>query len=478
MSTQQSWARTLFSKGKWYIISSAFTKGLALLLLPVYTRYLSPADYGTLSTLTAMSQFLPVLISLYLDSAFGRYYFEYKDDHEKLKSLFSSIYWFVVIWGGIIVFVAISSSPVWVKYFAKDVPLFWVILSFVPALLSQIGTLGVVFLRQSLQARTTATLEITTSLIGVAVTLPLLILAKLGVEARLWGAFTTAVFLFAYYTVYFRRHKLLSFKIDASMLKTCLVYSIPLIPNIAGGWIAQFSDRLVLARYTNPQSVGVYSLAATLGTLMYVIQDALTQVSSPLSMSNLVSNKNEALPRMAKLSLFLWGMMLLADLMLTLFTPELLFIFATKKYESASTAVGIMGFAYVLSAQNRVFSDIVSYHKQTWVISSGGILMASVSLGLNLLLVPRFGWIASSWSFVFATLSMVLWVALWGRRWEKIPLKYSKYCVLFLLFAAAQYVNYKLCFPAWDLIGLCVKIGLSVAFGLSVYFLIGKKNAV
>ena len=70
-----------------------------------------------------------------------------------------------------------------------------------------------------------------------------------------------------------------------------LLYSIPLIPNIAGGWINGFSDRLIISKYVDYTATGIYSLAANLAFLLYVVQDSITQVQGALSMSGLLKDR-------------------------------------------------------------------------------------------------------------------------------------------------------------------------------------------
>ena len=64
-----NWGNKIFKKGKWYLLSSIFTKGLSILLLPVYTYYLSTEEFGILQTLSAVAGILPMFISLALDRA-------------------------------------------------------------------------------------------------------------------------------------------------------------------------------------------------------------------------------------------------------------------------------------------------------------------------------------------------------------------------------------------------------------------------
>lgn len=75
-----SWLRTIFRYGKWYLLSSLFTKGIGVILLPLYTNNLSTTEYGTLQTLNSIAALLPIILSCSLDSAFGRFFHDYKYD--------------------------------------------------------------------------------------------------------------------------------------------------------------------------------------------------------------------------------------------------------------------------------------------------------------------------------------------------------------------------------------------------------------
>lgn len=468
-----SWLKLVWAKGRWYLVSSLFTKGLNLLLLPLYTRYLSPSGFGELNTLLSMVQILAIAISLYLDAAFARYFHEYKYDHERLRALFSTAYWFVLGWGTFVLLVTLSTVPYWVRHFAS-VPMNYIVLAFVPALFAQIAQLGLVFLRQSLDTRRTTALDIAAAVISTAVTVPLLVVWHWGVQARLVGLIFPAVFLFLYYTWYFRSRGLLGPVFEIPLLQECLVYSIPLIPNVASGWISGMSDRLVLAKYADMSAVGLYSLAASLATLLYVLQDAITQVTCAATMSGLVKDRVATIGKLEKLSFVLWGIMLTADLGLAAFSREFVWVFTTKAYADAAAVVGIYALVYVLAPQYRIFSDIISYHRKTWVISTAAVLMAVLSLLLNLALVPRFGYISAAYTFVLATLVYTAWIYFWCRRYEAISLPWTRMATLLLAFAGSYAASQHL--QDMTLINWFAKLVLILCF-IGLFFVLARSHA-
>lgn len=402
-------------------------------MLPVYTRYLSPADFGMLNILNSIGQFLPIIISLYIDSAFGRYFHEDKVDHQRLRKLFSTTYWFVTVYGSFVVVISLISAPLWIGSIAQ-IPFSYLFLTFIPVLLMQLGQLGTVYLRQSLDSRRSTLLEVGTALLSIAITLPLIILIDMGVMAKLVGSMVSATFLLFYYGRYFYRKNLLGFEWDFQVLRRSLIYSLPLLPSVVGGWISGMSDRLILAKYANVEAVGIYSLAASLATILYVIQDAITQVTGPVSMSGLIHDREATLNKIARLSLMLWATMLFADFALVLFSKEIIAVLATKAYVRSTVLIGICAFAYVISPQYRLFMDILSYHKKMWIVTTAGLLSALVSVVLNVVFIPQFGYFATAWSFVLSTAVTASWIVCWARYYERIPLPWLKFFLLTCIF--------------------------------------------
>jgi O-antigen/teichoic acid export membrane protein len=435
-----SWFRTITGKGKWYLLSSAMTKGLSILLLPIYTRYLSPSEYGVLNTLASIAQLLPIFISLYLDAAFGRFYHSMKVDPLQLRRLFSTVYWFVLLNGTVVLTLSLSTLPFWALKLLR-VPSTLYFLALVPTVFLQVAQLGLVFLRQSLEAPRTTFLEVSSAILVAAITLPLLIGAHLGVMARLMGSAGSALYLFIFYTAFLLKKGILAFQFDPKTLRKCLAFSLPLVPNIAGGWIAGLSDRLVLTAYVDTTATGIYSLAINLAALLYVLQDAITQVSSPISVSGLVHDREATKRKMSVLSLTLWAVMLMADAGLVLFGREIIAIFATHKYADAAGLVGFLGLTYVFASQYRVFSDVLTYHQKTWVISTAAIIMAAMGLGMNLVLVPRYGYLASVGAIVSSTIAYTVWIFVWSQRIDPVKIHTFRMLAVLTVFGAMVVVG-------------------------------------
>ena len=75
-----------------YGTGRALQKFLVALLLPLYTAFLSPADYGILGMVVAVTTFLDVFVTLGFDVAFSRFYFDDKDEAARKRVITNTFY--------------------------------------------------------------------------------------------------------------------------------------------------------------------------------------------------------------------------------------------------------------------------------------------------------------------------------------------------------------------------------------------------
>jgi O-antigen/teichoic acid export membrane protein len=456
----------------WYIVPNLLTKASSFFLLPIYTRYLSPTDYGILGNLQAVSLLLPILISLYLDSAFGRYYYlERAVSEERVKRLYSTHFWFVCLWGGIVTIVGLIISTFTLVPLV-EVPFFpYMPLVFIPPVLSQLAIMGSQVFRANLRAREIGIVRVASFVASTSLILVLLVPCKMGVLARLYGAAIGPLINFIVFTVIAVRNSLLEFVFDATILRRSLAYALPMVPNIAGGWITRASDKLILTYYGALSDVGLYVLATQIAYILYLVNDSMTQVQGPIGMSALTDDAQKGRKQIsAFLSFYVW-VVLLFYLGLAFFSKEVLYFLTDEKFHLAYKVVWIVAFEYVLSGIYRIFTTIISFHGKTWVISSGAILSALGDLVMNLVLIPRFGQLGAAGSTVLSVAIYTLWIVYWAQKTSPTPIDHgivrTSFLVALILLVVQQVLQANEWFGFWQTFGLKVLI-ISI-YGLMVF---------
>ena len=411
--------------GSWYFAASVLTKLAGLVLVPIYTDYLSPSEYGVLGTLDAVSRLLPLFISLYLDASFIRFYYtERRTSAEGVRRLYSTQFWFVVFWGSGVCLVGLVLAPTLIQPLVDTPFLPYMPLVFAAPLFTQLGIMGSQVMRADLHAREVSVINLGSFVATAAVSLTLLIGFGYGVTSLLWGLTAGPFFSFVVFTVIAVRRRLLVWTFDWSTLRRSLLFSLPLMPNLAGGWINGFSNRIILASYGTLSEVGLFTISAQLAYVMYFLTDAVTQVQDPIGMSALTDDPEAGKRQIAEFfSVFCWSV-LAAFLAVTLFSKEVVSLITASAYHSAYALVGVFAFAYVGGAVYRVFTVVLTYHRRLWVIGAGAVVSAALNLILMFLLVPSYGQTAAAWSFLGSTLMYTFWIAWWSQRTDRVPLNW------------------------------------------------------
>jgi len=91
-----------------YGVGSIIARVLGVLLLPLYTRYLSPSDYGQIETLVALSAVLTALVAQGMKSAFFRFYFD-SAEPERRHLVVRTAFWYVMAASTVVSWRALSS---------------------------------------------------------------------------------------------------------------------------------------------------------------------------------------------------------------------------------------------------------------------------------------------------------------------------------------------------------------------------------
>ena len=79
-----------------YTFSSLLTKAIGFLLLPIYTLFLTPEDYGITNLVNSFTSVATYIVAFSLYVAVIRFYVDYKDEQDKLKRFYGTIVTFVL----------------------------------------------------------------------------------------------------------------------------------------------------------------------------------------------------------------------------------------------------------------------------------------------------------------------------------------------------------------------------------------------
>ena len=255
-----------------YGLGSIVARVLGVLLLPLYTRYLSPSDYGLIETLVALSAVLTALVAQGMKSAFFRFYFD-SAEPERRHLVVRTAFWYVMAASTAVTIAGIALAPQvsWLLFgthghrglVTAAFIGFWAALNY-----EQMTSLFRVEQRST--AYVTATLA--NVAITIAATILLVVVFDKGPLGVLIGNFTGTLIVYAALLLY-SRHAL-GFQFDRTLYRAMNRFGLPLVPSAVALWLTNFSDRFFLIKLADAHEVGLYSIGVRVASAIVLLLTA------------------------------------------------------------------------------------------------------------------------------------------------------------------------------------------------------------
>lgn len=397
------WKSSVTRGAFWYSLTGLLASGTNVLLLPLLTRWMSPDEFGILSTGTALIALLIPLVTVGLGSAVVRYHFEYLNDRERFGRFFSTAFWFQIAAVGSLLIIACalfgSGAVVSVAGLSSVhiVPLLLVV-ALVPA--RDIGN-------QLLTARqkhgNASINQLVSFALATGITLLLVGSFDLGALGRLYGLVAGA---FAAALMLYRSPGIISNLIrcwDWEELGVALRFGMPFVPHAAAIAALAAIDKLVLRHYLDFEEVGIYSAAMTVSMGMSFITIGLSKSWGPRFFQLREQGDDAAVLRGQ------WGVLCVMPLLVAGFGilhPVVYPLLVDPRYLEGMSLLPVLAMAAFGIGMFMTQIPYINYLKKTiWLpaISGSGALMIFV---LSVFMVPKFGLKGAAWSTALAHLIM------------------------------------------------------------------------
>ena len=427
---------------------------LAVLLLPVYTRYLSPSDYGTVETLIALTTVLVIVLRMGITSAFFRFYFDSPDATHRRLVLRTS-FWFTMGTATIGLVAGFALSPeISTALFGSSDDAELVMAAFV-ALWAQMNYEQLASLFR-VEERSVAfvTASLANIFLTIGATLTLVVALDKGPLGVIVGNFTGTLLVYAALVGY--RREQLGLQFDRSLLREMNRFGTPLVPTALFLWVTNFSDRIFLVKLADTADVGLYSVGVRIASAMALLLTAFRTAWPAFAYS--IEDDREARRTYAFVLTYLVLLTSWVATGLALLSPWLVDWIAAPSFASSSRVVGPLAFSVVAFAGYVVVAIGVGRARRTqfnWVVTGAA---AAVNVALNLMLIPPYGIMGAAVATIAAYVTMFAGMAWWAQRIYPVPYQWRR-----VLTAALTAV-------ALAVVGKLVGGGLVVALALALVY--------
>ncbi len=393
------------------------SKVIQFVLIPFYTGILNPSEYGTVDMLQTISMLLIPIFSLTISESVFRYGMDNETDN---KSVFTSGLFVTICGGMLMVLLSVLVQGSIPNIFEKSIYI-WLITSY--SICNMLRTVTSQFLRAigKVKIFTIDNVIQTASIVGL--NLVLLLGFDMGIEGYMLGYvlgnLISAVFGFGAGKLW----KYVSItRINKTVLRTMLAFSVPLILNTICWWISSSTDKLMLVGFVGTLANGLYSVAHKIPSIITIVVGVFIQAWQ--ISANEEFNKKDTSEFYSQIleALTMFSFVISSGLML--FSKlEIRIITNSEYYDAWSAMIAlIVGMAFFSFAQ--FLGTIYTANKKTAMAMITNLLGAIVNVILNYIFIPKWGAVGAAIATSFSYL--VLWLVRVVTTQKIVKLKYNK----------------------------------------------------
>ncbi|HVY79249.1 MAG TPA: lipopolysaccharide biosynthesis protein [Solirubrobacterales bacterium] len=452
--------RRLATTGAAYTAASIVSKLIAVALLPLYTRYLTPTDYGYAEVMFAAVVSVSIVVRFGMIEALLRFY--YRDDEDPSRVVatsFAALFWLATA----AALVALPfAKPISEALLAKPAP---------DLARVAIGGLWVATMFEFLltlfrleeRARAFFVTTMLNVLTSIGLTVVLVVGAGEGARGLLLGSYASgAAFVLALIWVH-RGH--LSLRFERPLLRRLLRFGLPTMPAELSLYALNFVDRLILLRSAGAAEAGLYSLAVKFAQAVNVLVRGFQLAWPPLAYS--IRDDGEARRTYAAVvTWFVTGCAFVVTGM-WLFSRWIVRALTTPQFYDSFEAIGLVATGVTLYALYMVLVVILGRTGRTEFNFPAAAAALAANVALNLLLVPALDIVGAGLALVASYMVVLALMYGFTQRLFPVPYEWGRLARIVLISAALVGLG-ELLLPTDGLAGLTLRFGLWLVYPLAL----------
>ncbi|MFC2087676.1 lipopolysaccharide biosynthesis protein [Bacteroidota bacterium] len=422
--------KPIAKEGSTYFIFNSLAKALGLILLPIYTRYFTPDDYGKLSMVEIIINLFIPIFSLSLISASSRFYFDYKENSKEQKQLLGNIFSFITMSGFVMFFIFLFLSKRYASIIFSDLPFFPFIIAGLSISLFRIFfNYKLNIYRAQQKAVRYGTLNLLFFSLNLVAAIIVVVVLKQSVEVKVITDMVLAFCLFILVCILlFKDIKLI---LSFQKIKSLLRYSAPLIPHELSGVIFTTIDRIFIASLISFQQVGIYSLAVKIALALSLLLEAFRLAYNPFYFKTASSNLSEGKRLFSRMATYLLLVLGFISIALIFFSKEIIMVISSKEYYEAQVILPVILSTYIFRGVYYFTVVGLFFQKKTYQVTIITFSTSIINIILNFFFIKALGSIGAAYATLISIFLSAVLSFYFSQRSIKIMYEYKRILILF-----------------------------------------------
>lgn len=420
-----------------YTSGQVLTKASAFLLIPLYTRYLTPDDYGIVGYLQFLMAILGTILMFGFYGAQTRFFYQYKNDSRVIgEFLFSINVWLVAILLPSLLLVIFFGENIYQIIGPDDIPFHpYILIVAVTTFFSILNQLVISYWMARKEYLRTTLLQLLLFSFTTGFAIFLVVGLKMGAEGKVRALLYGHALFFLFSYIPYAKHFIL--RIRWSHIAYSLSFGLPIVIHLLSGVMHTSIDRAILADMVPVAQLGLYTLGYQVGMVMSIVTTSVNSAWQPSYydlMETTDKKKDHHLRSTYNLWLIIMSMICVVGI---LWGGDILKLITPENFHGAERVIPYVLLGYFFHGLYYfAVSPIFFYKKTMWLPWFTGAA-AAANVGLNFLLIPYFGITGAALATTISMFLQAVLVHLCGRRLHDHGFNLKKTAIISLAMMAA-----------------------------------------
>lgn len=408
--------RKLLGSTAAYTVANVLSSAIPFFLLPVLTRVLAPAEYGTVTMFATVMSVLSAFTGLSIHGVISVRYFDNETNHPRFVG--TSL---VVLAGStliVLLVVWLIAAPL---AHLTQVPDGWLLIAVLASAAQFVTYVRLVIWQVKEEAVRYGAFQVVQALFNLSLSLGLILMLSMGWKGRALGI-AVAAFLFSVLSLYsLHRERLVSWQFETGYAKAFLSYGMPLIPHTLGAMMMAMSDRFIVTSLLGVDVMGTYAVGVQLGMVVGLLADAFVKAYGPQLFRDLRDGADSHRARLVWQNLVLFSGFLFLALVYAVMLPYVHHWIVGEGYADSLRIAQLVGVGNAFLGMYYTVAGYLFFFEKTGRLAGLTIIVGLVGAATTYFFVSYWGLLGAAWGYVLVQAMFFLGVWYLAQRAYPLP---------------------------------------------------------